>query len=246
MGRVEQLGVGLADGRSGSCGSSERVFAAGLDGCWRGFRCGSPSISGDQPDYAPGALSGSLREAAGPPAKLSTSSSTDDLSDPWSHEFDVTAAADGTVTDSFDLPDRVAGTYAVTATAPSGTANASLRLLRRLPTPDPSTDDESDAVERQRPHMYPGDTVALSGANWTPGSTVHVVVDDDKSNAWTHTADLVAGVGGAITDSFSLPACLVASFTATATGRSARARRRPSARPRTLTADDHERQDRDT
>src|SRR5206468_5253487 len=60
--------------------------------------------------------------------------------------------------------------------------------------------------------------VQVSGANWLPGSAVHLVVDDDKGGAWTHDANLVAGVDGAIGDSFALPAGLVADFTATATG----------------------------
>ena len=46
--------------------------------------------------------------------------------------------------------------------------------------------------------------MTLSGTNWTAGSTVHLVVDDDKSDAWTHTADVAAGVDGKISDSFSL------------------------------------------
>jgi hypothetical protein len=82
---------------------------------------GQPSISSDRADYAPGAtvsLSGSGWQADETVHVLAD----DDQSDPWTYEADLVAAADGTVSASFDLPD-VAGTYSVTATAPSGSAS---------------------------------------------------------------------------------------------------------------------------
>jgi len=78
------------------------------------------SISSDSSNYAPGdavALSGSGWQA-GEAVQLLVD---DDQSNAWSHETNLTAAADGTVSDSFDLPD-VAGEFSVTATAASGSA----------------------------------------------------------------------------------------------------------------------------
>ena len=120
----------------------------------------------------------------------------------------MVASAGGAITDSFALPAGLVANFTVTATGLAGqSASSTFNTLVAQPT---ITSDKSSYL--------PGETVALAGANWTPGSTVHVVVDDDKSNAWTHTADVVATAGGTITDSFVLPTSFVATFTATATG----------------------------
>src|SRR5436309_2371742 len=79
---------------------------------------GQPSVASDQSAYAPGAtvsLSGS-GWAAGESVHVLVD---DDQDDPWSHDADITAAENGGVSDSFDLPTGVAGTFTVTATAPS-------------------------------------------------------------------------------------------------------------------------------
>ena len=43
----------------------------------------------------------------------------DDGSDAWDHSADVTVAADGTITDTFDLPDGLAAEFTATATDPT-------------------------------------------------------------------------------------------------------------------------------
>jgi hypothetical protein len=84
----------------------------------------TPWIQSDQGDYAPGALvtltGGNW--AAGESVHINVN---DDQSKTWSRDVDVTAASDGTITDSFNLPTTFIATYAVTATAASGTATAS-------------------------------------------------------------------------------------------------------------------------
>ncbi len=185
--------------------------AAGLVAAGTVSGADQPSISSDRSEYAPGdaaALSGD-GWVAGETVHILVE---DDQNDPWSYTSDVTASADGTVSDSFDLPDDVSGAFAVTATAPSGTASANLTVTPLRPhrrRARPST-----ATTRR---YAPGATVHLSGANWTAGSTVHVVVDDDKSDAWSRTADVTAAADGSISDTFDLPTGLAASFTATAT-----------------------------
>jgi hypothetical protein len=59
--------------------------------------------------------------------------------------------------------------------------------------------------------------VTLTGADWTAGDTVHITVDDDKGDAWDHSADVTAADDGSFTDTFDLPGGLAATFTATAT-----------------------------
>ena len=172
-----------------------------------------PSIASDRSDYAPGntvVLSGS-GWAADETVHVVVD---DDQSDAWSHEADVVAAADGTVSDSFDLPE-LAGTFAVTATATSGSASASFTVT--APTPPPPAPTGTPTLDSDEETYAPGDTVTLTGSDWQAGDTVHVAVNDDGSDAWDHSADVTVAADGTITDTFDLPDGLAAEFTATAT-----------------------------
>ena len=186
--RSEQLGVGLADGCS-------RLFvgtflAAGLIAAGVvSARISRPSAS-DQSDYAPGAsvaLSG-YGWAAGETVHIVVD---DDQSDPWSHEADSwprPTARSPTPSTCRMSPGRTPSRPLL----PRGLRTRASQLLRR-PTRQPTA---SPTLSSDKNAYVPGDAVPLSGTNWTPGSTVHVVVDDDKNDAWTHTANLVAGVDG--------------------------------------------------
>ncbi len=172
-----------------------------------------PSISSDRSDYAPGdavALSGAGWQA-GEAVQILVD---DDQDDPWSHEAELTAAADGTVSDSFDLPD-VAGEFSVTATAPSGTASSAFTAT--APTPSPPAPTGTPTLDSDEEEYAPGATVALTGSDWHPGDTVHLAVDDDADDAWDHSSDVTVAADGTITDTFDLPDGLTAEFTATAT-----------------------------
>ena len=172
-----------------------------------------PSIASDRSDYAPGdtvVLSGS-GWAADETVHVVVD---DDQSDAWSHEADVVAAADGTVSDSFDLPE-LAGTFAVTATATSGSASASFTVT--APTPPPPAPTGTPTLDSDEETYAPGDTVTLTGSDWQAGDTVHVAVNDDGSDAWDHSADVTVAADGTLTDTFDLPDGLAAEFTATAT-----------------------------
>ena len=187
--------------------------AAGLVAAGAVSGADQPSIASDHPDYAPGAtvsLSGSGWQAD----ETVHIVVDDDQSDPWSQTSDLTATVDGAVSDSFDLPTGLAGTFTVTATAPSGSATASFTVTAPAAPPSPP---QAPTVSSGESSYAPGATVQLTGANWAPGSAVHVVVDDDQSDQWTHVADLTADSAGAISDSFSLPPALTGNFTVTAT-----------------------------
>ena len=171
------------------------------------------SISSDRSDYAPGdavALSGSGWQAGEAVQVLVD----DDQSDPWSYEAELTAAADGTVSDSFDLPD-VAGAFSVTATAPSGTAGTTFTVT--APAPPPPAPTGTPALDSDEEEYAPGATVTLTGTGWHAGDTVHLAVDDDATDAWDHSADVTVAADGTITDTFDLPDGLAAEFSATAT-----------------------------
>ncbi|MDH5282181.1 MAG: hypothetical protein OEW52_13745, partial [Thermoleophilia bacterium] len=178
-----------------------------------------PSISSDRADYAPGAavaLSGSGWQAG----EVVHVVVDDDQSDAWSHTADLTAAADGTVSDSLTLPD-VAGSYTITATAPSGSASGTFTVTAPAPPPPPPPPPppSGPAISSDEADYALGATVALSGSGWQAAESVHVVVDDDQSNAWTHDVDLTAAADGTVSDSLTLPD-VAGTYTITATATS--------------------------
>jgi hypothetical protein len=85
---------------------------------------GVPTITSDKDDYAPGelvTLTGSNWQA-GESVHINVD---DDQTKKWSRDVDVTANANGEISDQFNLPDVFVATYKVTATgAESGTATA--------------------------------------------------------------------------------------------------------------------------
>ncbi len=66
----------------------------------------------------------------------------------------------------------------------------------------------------------PGEQVNLSGANWAPGQSVHIRVNDDAGETWRRDVDVTADASGAISDQFNLPDWFVAQYSVTATGAS--------------------------
>ena len=58
----------------------------------------------------------------------------------------------------------------------------------------------------------------LSGANWAPGDSVHIRVNDDAGATWSRDVDVTADASGAISDQFNLPDWFVATYSVTATG----------------------------
>jgi hypothetical protein len=66
----------------------------------------------------------------------------------------------------------------------------------------------------------PGQTVTLSGANWAPGESVHIRVNDDAGQTWSRDVDVTAAEDGTISDQFNLPGWFVAFYNVAATGAS--------------------------
>jgi hypothetical protein len=79
----------------------------------------SPSISSDKADYAPGELV-TLAGTYWQPSESVHIRVNDDAGSSWSRDVDVTANADGTIADSFNLPDWFVAEYSVRATGASG------------------------------------------------------------------------------------------------------------------------------
>src|SRR4051794_27164783 len=48
---------------------------------------------------------------------------------------------------------------------------------------------DQPSITSDRSEYAPADAVALSGEGWVAGETVHVLVEDDQNDPWSHTAD---------------------------------------------------------
>ena len=68
----------------------------------------------------------------------------------------------------------------------------------------------------------PGATVTLSGAGWGPSESVHIVVNDDKSQPWSYATNASADLSGGFSVQFQLPTSFAAAYTVQATGSSGR------------------------
>src|SRR3954466_2798531 len=89
------------------------------------------------------------------------------------------------------------------------------------PVGAPPTTQGSPTIVSDKADYGPGDLVTLSGGNWQPGESVHVVVNDDGMNPdqpWLHDVTVVADQTGGISDQFNLPDWFVANYSVTATG----------------------------
>ena len=73
-------------------------------------------------------------------------------------------------------------------------------------------------IRSDKDDYTPGETVTLSGANWQPSESVHILVNDDKGQSWSRNVDVVAADDGTIEDRFQLPDWFIAAYSVTATG----------------------------
>src|SRR5439155_6448168 len=95
-----------------------------------------------------------------------------------------------------------------TTSTSSSTATATTGTTSTLPAPALSTDKVAYTA---------GDTVVLSGANWTAGASIRVHVADTGTSGWIKDADVTAASDGTFSASFALPLLFASTFNATAT-----------------------------
>jgi Bacterial Ig-like domain len=85
---------------------------------------------------------------------------------------------------------------------------------------NPAPGDFAPAIWSDKADYMPGETVTLTGANWQPGETVHISVNDDVGSTWNRSTDVTADAAGYVTDTFQLPEWFVAQYSVRAEGAS--------------------------
>src|SRR4051794_37539777 len=66
--------------------------------------------------------------------------------------------------------------------------------------------DSGPSIASDLADYNPGQTVTLTGSGWDTGGTqVHIVVNDDVGQTWSHVADVTPDGGGSLTATFPLP-----------------------------------------
>src|SRR5215212_2525122 len=89
-----------------------------------------------------------------------------------------------------------------------------------LPTDPSGTTTVSPTIQSDKADYAPGELVTLTGSNWQPGESVHIVVNDTYGATWKHDVYVDADASGNITDQFNLPDSFVSDYDVTATGSS--------------------------
>src|SRR5258705_13467709 len=111
---------------------------------------------------------------------------------------------------NFVLTSLLLMTMLLTLAMSSG-LNAAAAPLAQTTTPTLTT-DFADYI--------PGAFVNLTGANWQPGESIHIFVNDDAGQTWSFNSnpDPVVDNSGSFTYQFQLPNYFVATYGVTATG----------------------------
>src|SRR4029079_17136201 len=86
------------------------------------------------------------------------------------------------------------------------------------PSSTPSAPVAAPSIKSDLEDYPPGGLVTLTGANWQPGESVHIFVNDDFGSSWSRNVDVIADASGNITDQFNLPNWFVATYSVVATG----------------------------
>jgi hypothetical protein len=124
-------------------------------------------------------------------------------------------------TDTTLAPDTTTSAATDTTFAPDTTTTAAPDTTTTA-APDTTTTvapvAAAPTIASDLPDYGAGDAVTLSGANWQGDTTVHIFVNDNDGQTWTHDVNVAVNDDGTITDSFFLPSWFVATYAVTATG----------------------------
>jgi hypothetical protein len=86
------------------------------------------------------------------------------------------------------------------------------------PAPTDAPSPSAPSIQSDLDDYPPGGLVTLTGADWQPGESVHISVNDDWGSSWSRSVDVVAGSDGNFADQFNLPNWFVAQYSVVATG----------------------------
>jgi large repetitive protein len=185
------------------------VSAGRADG---GASSTAPTVATDSAAYVPGDTVHVTGSGWVPNETIHVHAAADGHS--FAYDTDVVASIDGGVDVSFDLPSDYADTFAVVlSNALQGSISTSFSDAFAAASSAPPPTIASDKAD-----YSPGSTVTLTGANWTAGEVVHVVVNDTVGQTWQFAGDATADAHGAFTLQILLPNYFVSDYDVTATG----------------------------
>ena len=99
-------------------------------------------------------------------------------------------------------------------------ATALLALAAMLVFPMSTSGATAPWIASDRDDYAPGSLVTLTGGNWEPGESVHVLVNDDQGQSWSLSELTEADDSGTIRYQFVLPDWFVALYSVSATAAS--------------------------
>ena len=126
----------------------------------------------------------------------------------------TTSATDSSSTDTSATATDTTQTSTDATTSTESTTNGSTT------TTTGSSSTFVPSIKSDQEDYNPGATVILTGTGWGPGESVHIVVNDDKSQPWSYATDSAADLAGAFTIQFQLPTSFAAAYSVRATGAS--------------------------
>ena len=143
--------------------------------------------------------------------------------DSTSTAADTSPASTDTGATSTDTSATSTDSSSSTDTTPTSTDATTIAESTTTPPSTTTTGSSSTfapTIRSDQEDYNPGATVTLSGAGWGPGESVHIVVNDDKSQPWSYGTDATADLSGGFSVQFQLPTSFAASYTVQATGSS--------------------------
>ncbi|EWT03680.1 hypothetical protein N865_08770 [Intrasporangium oryzae NRRL B-24470] len=184
----------------------------------------TPTITSDLADYNPGQtvkLTGTQWDPAGSQVHVVVN---DDSGQTWQHVVDVAPASDGTIVDTFSLPNYFVAQYGVTATqtAADGSAlqattsftdanpSANLDQCANDPLPSPSTDGcDTSATQWVNGNLgssksvyFEGDSIPyrLTFGSLSTSGTHTVTIEWDTTKSGTHALDYLTTFNQSVAD----------------------------------------------
>ena len=160
-----------------------------------------------------------LTSSSGPTTTDASSSSSTDTTTSSTDSSSTSTSTDTTSTDSTTTDTTSTDTTSTDTTTTDTTSTDTTST-------DTTTTGETTTMASTQPATlatdsntyHPGDTVSVTGSNWTPGESVHIHAADTDGQNWSYDTDVTAGNDGSLGASFQLPISFAGGFAVAATG----------------------------